>query len=535
MDKPVGPDGPSGQTRGLRVLFISLELLGPVFSGNGIYSRSLVRALKTVPGLACLVISGRGSGLPLESQDAEWLAQREAPHGLIDLPLDVWGRLDRESGWASLREQASTPAVAAAVASFGPDVVAAVDWHGTCAWAGLREALLNAAVATTGPSAAAAAQAASCKVVYLNFRVYCTSAGLAAADSDLAFYRAQELAAMRVSACTVALCRADALALAALAAGVDPMSRYPLEPAELVEGPFAEQPDIRILLPPLRQDMLRVCQAACTELREADAPRRDLVVCAVRASPEKGLHRLAGWLRALRPVMDELHLTPFICGARAAGSTYAAEALSAIAAAYPGTHFEEAFMGPAELHAVFRRAALNIHPCLADAYGMTVIEAAACGAPSLVHVPSRSPDSKGRGAAPSLAAAAHCFVSGWGDSACEAGGSGFLRLQLSLYCNSVTGAAAAWQSAAAELLAAPLATVGACDLIAPAGDSAGGIVPVDMTLPDTEVAAVAGAMLHDESALRAVAARAELVAVSWTETLSRDALLSILREYAAPR
>lgn len=520
-------------TRDLRVLFISLELLGPVFSGNGIYSRSLVRALKTVPGLACLVISGRGSGLPLESQDAEWLAQREPPHGLIDLPLDVWGRLDRESDWASLRDQASTPAVAAAVASFRPDVVAAVDWHGARAWAGLRGALLAAAAAPTGPSAAAAAQAAACKVVYLNFRVYCTSAGLAAKDSDLAFFRAQELAAMRVSACTVALCRTDALALAALAAGVDPLSRSPLEPSDVAEAPFAEQPDIRILLPPLRQDMLRVCQAACIEPREV--LRRDLIVCAVRASPEKGLHRLAGWLRALRPVMDELGLTPFICGARAAGSTYAAEALSAIAAAHPGTHFEEAFMGPVEMHAVFRRAALNIHPCLADAYGMTVIEAAACGASSLVHVPARSPDSEGRGAAPSLAAAAHCFVSGWGDSACEAGGSGFLRLQLSLYGSSGTGADAAWQSAAAELLAAPLATVGACDLIAPAGNSAGGIVPVDMTLPDAEVAAVAGAMLQDESALRAVAARAELVAVSWTETLSRDALLSILREYAAPR
>jgi len=38
-----------------------------------------------------------------------------------------------------------------------------------------------------------------------------------------------------------------------------------------------------------------------------------------------------------------------------------------------GTVFEESFMGPAELRSVFLRAALNIHPSLADAYGMTIV------------------------------------------------------------------------------------------------------------------------------------------------------------------
>ena len=33
---------------------------------------------------------------------------------------------------------------------------------------------------------------------------------------------------------------------------------------------------------------------------------------------------------------------------------------------------------------MYRRTCLNVHPCVYDAYGMTVVEAAAFGAPSCV-------------------------------------------------------------------------------------------------------------------------------------------------------
>lgn len=42
-------------------------------------------------------------------------------------------------------------------------------------------------------------------------------------------------------------------------------------------------------------------------------------------------------------------------------------------------------LGPKELAAVFSRTAVNVHPCLYDAYGMTLVEAAAFGAPSIVN------------------------------------------------------------------------------------------------------------------------------------------------------
>ena len=43
------------------------------------------------------------------------------------------------------------------------------------------------------------------------------------------------------------------------------------------------------------------------------------------------------------------------------------------------------FMGPPSLAAVFSATALNFHPCAYDAYGMSLVEAAAFGAPSLVN------------------------------------------------------------------------------------------------------------------------------------------------------
>ena len=48
----------------------------------------------------------------------------------------------------------------------------------------------------------------------------------------------------------------------------------------------------------------------------------------------------------------------------------------------PDAIIEERFLGPTELADIFSATALNIHPCLYDAYGMTIVEAASQGSPS---------------------------------------------------------------------------------------------------------------------------------------------------------
>ena len=75
-----------------------------------------------------------------------------------------------------------------------------------------------------------------------------------------------------------------------------------------------------------------------------------------------------------------LGLTPLLCGA-ASDEGYAARVRARLLAAHPSSVVIESFLGPEALGAVFARTALNVHPCAYDAYGMTLVEAAAFGCP----------------------------------------------------------------------------------------------------------------------------------------------------------
>ena len=62
---------------------------------------------------------------------------------------------------------------------------------------------------------------------------------------------------------------------------------------------------------------------------------------------------------------------------------YAVGLKGRLRAVVPDAIIEERFIGPTELAKIFSATALNVHPCLYDAYGMTIVEAASQGAPSL--------------------------------------------------------------------------------------------------------------------------------------------------------
>ena len=64
---------------------------------------------------------------------------------------------------------------------------------------------------------------------------------------------------------------------------------------------------------------------------------------------------------------------------------YASEVRSRVKAACPSAVILEQHLGPDEMAAVFNRTYINVHPCAYDAYGMSIVEAAAFGAPSLVN------------------------------------------------------------------------------------------------------------------------------------------------------
>lgn len=604
----------------MRLLFVSLEFLGPVFSGNGQYSRSIVRALKNQGHTVC-VLSGRGAAVPMDAQDAEAKAHAEAPHAVIDVPLTTWGRLDRRSGWLEFAAGATDASRVAAVAAFAPEAVLVVDYSGHPAWLALQAALADRGHTVTD---AAASAASGIPCVYLNFRVFSTSVALFESKpveidaaviagsavlqrrygqltplSDAAFYQYMERSAMRHSAATVCLCRLDALQLAGMAAGTDPVTGAAV-PAGVceAEATAAEAssssssrilPDIWVLLPPLREDIAKLAESKFATAAAAPVPSwmdaasapgggaaaASFLTSVVRLSPEKGPHRFADLCAALAsstaptnvsvpvPFFTGVSLRPLVCGS-VGDKPYAAAVLDTLhtavtpAVAPAAPLIISQFLGPADMATIFSRTRLNVHGALADAYGMTVVEAAALGAPSLVHVPSRllpatsttSVTVTATGAVSAAAAEhaikpAHLFTA-WHDKYAAAaaaeglhghtGAEGCLRLQPQPLVDHASRDSAAATNLGTALweLSHSLPPVGACDLLAPQPSNAdeSAVVAADLTLPAVELARVVGPLLAP-GALAPLAELAQSRALGWREVHTGRALTDIVVAAAA--
>ena len=580
----------------MRVLFISLEYLGPLFSGNGVYARCLVRGLKS-RGATVLVLSGRKASVPMEAQDEEARAAAKLPHGIIDVPLSSWGSLDRSSCWREFETAAGSENIVARVADFNTDVVAIVDWSALPAWS----ALSNSAALKLKP------------LVFLNFRVFTTSTELHRDPEDARFYALMEQAAVRCSDISVALCRQDATTLGALALGTDP-SGAALGDTEgecadrdssqslrgLLSGIAAREhrvklPDVRVLLPPLRRDveiLARRRLAALAGAAPAEATRVWLT-SVVRLSPEKRAHVYAALVeflfkaRAHNPDASATVYRPLVAGSRP-DPAYADRVISDVLAAAPEAYVPAGFLDAAALGEAYERTRLNVHAALADAYGMTIVEAAAFGAPSVVHMPPaclpldwgqnarhghlRARLEDGGMEAPPITFDNVALYTGdgvstfpgylkmvWGNAAAPgAEGEGSLNAD----------DARALGAAAIEL---PLPPVGACDLLlspvlassvvressssarADVGDIEGKsdpaaaasrtvstamreaacFVPIDLTLPVDAIGAVLAPLLSTSggcASLAAVGERAQRVALSWTEDGSAAALEQILTD-----
>ena len=242
-----------------RALFISLEL-GEVFSGNGIYAQTCLRGLLDAdPTLVALSLSGRpaANAAPAGNVPAALRFHvREARCVLLSHPLATWGKLDYSSDWRGFRD-GGAEAFGADVAAFQPTVVYAVDWHGAFLAAELLKRRMRADV----------------PIIYLNFRTYHRNvAAKPGVGAEIEFYREAEAAAVEAAAVSVALCSSDKRALQRLR----PTAR------------------VRVVHPPLREDLLELARAADTVSgagggeRAQSVPesgrRRRWLLCAVRLS-----------------------------------------------------------------------------------------------------------------------------------------------------------------------------------------------------------------------------------------------------------
>jgi glycosyltransferase involved in cell wall biosynthesis len=343
-------------SRGRRIILATYEFTYSPFSGNGILARSIVKALLQ---LGCHVTVWCCQ--PYESQQHD--NHLEVPEiceesrdrlALVPLQLEAkhgWRKLDDESAWEYfVWENLCTPAQQLLRKSLSDaDAVCAIDWTG----ANAVRSLLH-----------------SKPVVYLNFRVY--SSGVADASKHQ-WYDDMENKALQGASSVVVLSRRDQVSLESISC----------------KAPVQES---HILLPPLRGDMERLALKDSIELQQflpqefADmlcVKPRFLVTCVARLSHEKKVMRFVRFLEKAKDILDELGLVPLLAGATSE-EEYASSVKRELRKAAPNSIIISHFLEPSELVAIFSRTVINFHPSAYDAYGMTIVEAAACGVPSVV-------------------------------------------------------------------------------------------------------------------------------------------------------
>lgn len=348
-----------------RVVYITLEyLLADLFSGNGIAARSHVRRL-SAQKVSVLVLCGT----PVASSHNSLSTPSRLPSAtepeipgikVITVPLHKWFTTDRFSSYDVFATEAA--AILKAHDVFETyDAVMAVDWTAMT----VIQEFEKLGGAITKP------------IMYMNFRVY-SSMNMISKD-DRRFYRRQESyavrRAIRSGGAVMALCQADEQTLRAM------------EEDDDLGGNFGWNSRFRVVPPMLRQEFLNLAREDEDQILDFNRKRMYLV-SVVRLSEDKGPHRFLKLLQTLQDEDPEIWtktgVVPLICGADSQPE-YAKRIKEELRRTVPNTIIMDKFLGPHELAAVLKNSVLNIHPAVYEAYGMTIVEAAAMGCPTVMH------------------------------------------------------------------------------------------------------------------------------------------------------
>ena len=127
------------QPKGQRVLFIGIEFVDPNFSGNGVYSRTIVKSLLSLNKVDVHVLCGRpeqdkNENVTLSSHDlGKFMRNGGDEHSgklsISAVPLKTWKKLGRNSSWEQFADMLSTNnQIQREISSFGPTAIFGVDW-----------------------------------------------------------------------------------------------------------------------------------------------------------------------------------------------------------------------------------------------------------------------------------------------------------------------------------------------------------------------------------------------------------------------
>ncbi|GFH50128.1 hypothetical protein CTEN210_06604 [Chaetoceros tenuissimus] len=377
-----------------RILFLSLELNFAPFSGNGVLARSLVSSLSKRNDCTVKVICAKphSTSYTKYSLSAD-INMMEAHDSLEIWPINLppqcsWKRLDRSCAhqeYATLCQQSD---ILQKIQKFDPNHIIAVDWHGMLAY-----------------KAIASKCELECKIIYYNFRVYSSSSwdhpasnhGEKNEQSDDEFYKEQEQMCCRIADAIICLANHD----------LQMLQRLIREDKSIVDQ-SNKMKKIKILFPPLRGDILALAEKYETSSEPFDSylpiqarvameklsdeghslPKRCFITCCTRLSPEKAPHHFITLLQNLggEDFLKKNSWVPVLCGAKSV-SDYAETIIKdfrSICKEWPCVVIDH-HLGAQELAALFLKTAVNVHPCLYDAYGMTLVESAAFQCPSIIN------------------------------------------------------------------------------------------------------------------------------------------------------
>eukprot|EP01059_Diplonema_ambulator_P004841 TRINITY_DN1457_c0_g1_i5.p1 TRINITY_DN1457_c0_g1~~TRINITY_DN1457_c0_g1_i5.p1 ORF type:complete len:388 (+),score=79.93 TRINITY_DN1457_c0_g1_i5:45-1166(+) len=218
---------------------------------------------------------------------------------------------------------------------FQPDSVIGVDWEANKAYKTLvrrNENVLGHAPYT-----------------YYNYRVYHKNTGNT--DDETAFYLEQEREACSMAKTVLCLSRPDKASL------------------EQITGKRVD-----VILPGLREEIKGVV---------GDGGDRRYLLCCVRVVKEKNAGFFVDLVERVAGLLVERGVVPYMVGA-SDGKGYGDEVKARLNKAGCKAIISD-FVTPPTLAHIMRHSLLNIHPSLNEAYGMTIIEAASLGCPTLCH------------------------------------------------------------------------------------------------------------------------------------------------------
>lgn len=385
------------------ISFMHFSMLTPKHFGL-LCPGTLARILGGQSQCDLFVICGAPAGAAISPEPPPPPPQRRVVRFVT---LSVWHKLGADSSWEEFSK--GSTALSSEVVAFAPDVAIGVDWSGCEVFRALRLAGACARV----------------PLVYMNFRVHTESTGNTPEERD--FFMQKERAAMHLAQSVVALCSSDAKSLRLL--GDDAC------------------PQTTVLSPPLREEVrnLALCfddvsmadkqegsvyrlatqwweRSSCTVAEEklnvddggidknylsprssprklksiptrapftyseddSLMPRRRYLTCCSRLCAEKNVMRFVEIAERLASFLKRSGIVPLLVGAPT-DPTYAHQVKTRLKHAFPGDlSIISDFVPPKQLAGMFRRTLLNVHPALYEAYGMTIAEAAAFGAPTLM-------------------------------------------------------------------------------------------------------------------------------------------------------